>query len=63
MLRRERIVRVLELLEAEIIECLGLLGVTSLAGLSKRHVCRAEPVYPVHLHSAFLLMRLPQAYY
>lgn len=54
------IVRVLELLEAEIIECLGLLGVTRLADLTPGHVCKAEPVYPPHVHSAFPLIRLPQ---
>jgi isopentenyl diphosphate isomerase/L-lactate dehydrogenase-like FMN-dependent dehydrogenase len=54
------IVRVLELLETEIIECLGLLGVTELGGLSSKHVCKTEPVYPPHVHSAFPLIRLPQ---
>ncbi len=34
----EGIIRVLELLEAEIFECLGLLGVTSLAQLSRSYV-------------------------
>jgi glycolate oxidase len=59
----EGIVRVLELLEAEITECLGLLGATSLAEVNAAHVCKAEPVYPVHLHSAFPLMRPLQDYY
>jgi glycolate oxidase len=56
----EGIVRVLELIEAEIIECLGLLGVTEIGQLNRRHVCKAEPVYVPHVHSAFPLMRLPQ---
>ena len=59
----EGIIRVLELLEAEILECLGLLGVTNLAGLGRSHVCKAEPAYPVHLHSAFPLMQLPREFY
>jgi isopentenyl diphosphate isomerase/L-lactate dehydrogenase-like FMN-dependent dehydrogenase len=59
----EGIIRVLELLEAEITECLGLLGVTNLTGLNKKHVCKGEPVYPVHLHSAFPLMQLPRDFY
>jgi isopentenyl diphosphate isomerase/L-lactate dehydrogenase-like FMN-dependent dehydrogenase len=54
------IVRALELLEAEIVECLGLLGVTSVTALERGHVCKAEPVYRPHVHSAFPLMHLPQ---
>jgi len=57
------IVRALELLEAEIVECLGLLGVTSVKQLGKSHVCKAEPVYRPHVHSAFPLMNLPQEDY
>ncbi len=56
----EGIVRVLELIEAEIMECLGLLGVTEIGQLNRRHVCKAEPVYVPHVHSAFPLMHLPQ---
>jgi isopentenyl diphosphate isomerase/L-lactate dehydrogenase-like FMN-dependent dehydrogenase len=57
------IVRVLELLEAEIVECLGLLGATRLSEVTGKHVCKAEPVYPPHVHSAFPLIRLPQEDY
>jgi len=57
------IVRILELLEAEITECLGLLGITRLSELNRSHVCKAAPVYPPHVHSAFPLIRLPQAEY
>jgi glycolate oxidase len=57
------IVRVLELLEAEIVECLGLLGVTRIGELNGEHVCKGEPVYPPNLHSAFPFMRLPQDNY
>jgi glycolate oxidase len=56
----EGIIRVLELIEAEIMECLGLLGVTDIGQLNRRHVCTAEPVYVPHVHSAFPLMHLPQ---
>jgi isopentenyl diphosphate isomerase/L-lactate dehydrogenase-like FMN-dependent dehydrogenase len=59
----EGIIRVLERLEDEITECLGLLGVTSIGELSKRHVCKGDPVYPAHLHSAFPLMQLQQVFY
>jgi len=50
------IIGVLELLEAEIIECLGLLGARTLKEINRSHVCKADPVYPARLHSAFPLM-------
>ncbi len=57
------IVGVLELLETEIVECLGLLGVTNVGELNAKHVCKTEPVYPAHLHGAFPLMQLPRDEY
>lgn len=54
------VIGVLELLETEIIECLGLLGITSPSQLNASHVCRAEPVHAPHAHSAFPLMNLPR---
>jgi glycolate oxidase len=57
------IVRALELLEDEVVECLGLLGVTKLGELNARHVCKAEPVSPPHVHSAFPLINLPKEDY
>jgi isopentenyl diphosphate isomerase/L-lactate dehydrogenase-like FMN-dependent dehydrogenase len=57
------IVRVLELLEAEVIECLGLLGATDFGELTPKHVCRAEPVYAPHVLSAFPLIQVPQESY
>jgi glycolate oxidase len=56
------VVRVLELLEAEIRECLGLLGVTGFAGLDASYVQAAHPVTPAHVHSAFPLLNLDQHY-
>jgi len=50
------IARVIELLEIEITECLGLLGLTSFAGLDTTYLRPAEPVVPAHVHSAFPLM-------
>jgi len=47
------LVRVLELLEAEITVTMGLLGVRNLAELSLAHLCKAEPVSPAHEMSAF----------
>ena len=57
------IVRAMELLEDEIVECLGLLGVTKVGELNAKHVCKAEPVYPPHVHSAFPLITLPKEDY
>jgi len=50
------LVRALELLEEEVKICLGLLGVTSFAGLTPRHVTLAAPVYEPHVLSAFPLL-------
>jgi isopentenyl diphosphate isomerase/L-lactate dehydrogenase-like FMN-dependent dehydrogenase len=40
--------RMLEILENEIISAMGLMGVTSMDQLSSKYVCRAEPVIPPH---------------
>ncbi len=50
------LVRALELLEEEVRICLGLLGVTSFAGLTPRHVTAAPPVFETHVLSAFPLL-------
>ena len=50
------IVRVLELLEAEIHESLGLLGVDGFVKLDKSYLLPAAPVTKPHVHSAFPLM-------
>ena len=50
------LVRTLELLEEEVRICLGLLGVTSFAGLTPRHVTAAAPVFEPHVLSAFPLL-------
>ncbi|MDP9096011.1 MAG: alpha-hydroxy-acid oxidizing protein [Pseudomonadota bacterium] len=55
------IVRVLELLEDEVVECLGLLGLSSFAELDRRYVRAAEAVSEAHVHSAFPLLSLPQS--
>jgi glycolate oxidase len=54
--------RALEILENEVQTCLGLLGVTSFAELTPRHICAAPPVGEHHVFSAFpLLGGLPDA--
>jgi len=50
------LVRALEILEEEILTCLGLLGVTSLAELGPRHLAAAAPVAPPGALSAFPLL-------
>jgi glycolate oxidase len=50
------LVRALELLEEEIRVCLGLLGVTSVAGLTPAHVTPAPPVFEPSALSAFPLL-------
>jgi len=50
------LIRVLELLEREIITTMGLLGVTRLDQLSPAHLCKVQPLGPTHEMSAFLHM-------
>ena len=57
------IVRVLELLEEEVAECLGLLGLRSFAGLDRAHLRAVEAVAEPHVHSAFPLLTLPRFQY
>src|ERR1700752_602046 len=50
------VVRMLELLEDEVIRCLGLLGVTSLGELNKSYLHAATPTNPPDVFSAFPLL-------
>jgi glycolate oxidase len=52
----EGIVRMLELLEDEVIRCLGLLGVTSFAELDKSYLYPAAPSNLPGVFSAFPLL-------
>jgi glycolate oxidase len=52
----EGIVRMLELLEDEVIRCLGLLGVKSFAGLDKSYLHATTPTGPSDVFSAFPLL-------
>jgi glycolate oxidase len=47
------LVRVLEILESEIVTTMGLLGVTRLDQLTSNHLCKVQPVGPAHEMSAF----------
>jgi isopentenyl diphosphate isomerase/L-lactate dehydrogenase-like FMN-dependent dehydrogenase len=50
------IVRMLELLEDEVIRCLGLLGATNFASLDKSYLHAAAPTAPAGVFSAFPLL-------
>ncbi|MHB8576634.1 MAG: alpha-hydroxy acid oxidase [Dehalococcoidia bacterium] len=53
---KDGLVRVLELLEHEILVAMGLLGVTSIHQLGPSYVCRAEPVISPHEMSMWVNM-------
>lgn len=57
------VVRMLELLEAEILAGMGLLGVTRLEELDGSFLSPAQPVTPPHALSAFPLLRLDDSGY
>ena len=48
----------MELLQIEVAEVLGLLGLTSFAGLDRSYLRAVDAVVPPHVHSAFPLLRL-----
>ncbi|MGB7946700.1 MAG: alpha-hydroxy acid oxidase [Candidatus Binatia bacterium] len=50
------LVRVLEILESEIITSMGLLGVTRIDQLKAAYLCKTQPLGPVHEMSAFAHM-------
>jgi glycolate oxidase len=52
------VLRMLELLEDEVIRCLGLLGVTSFAELDKSYLHAATPTTLPHVFSAFPLLEI-----
>jgi glycolate oxidase len=52
------VVRMLELLEDEVIRCLGLLGVRNFAELDKSHLQAATPTNLPHVFSAFPLLEI-----
>jgi isopentenyl diphosphate isomerase/L-lactate dehydrogenase-like FMN-dependent dehydrogenase len=50
------VLRMLELLEDEVIRCLGLLGVTKFSELDKSYLHQAAPTNLPHVFSAFPLL-------
>jgi len=57
------IVRMLELLEDEVMRCLGLLGVTKFSDLDRSYVRPAAPANPPHVLSAFPLLKIEEYRY
>ncbi len=56
----EGLVRVLEILEEEIVVAMALLGVTSIDQLSPKYMCEAEAVTPPHEMSTWVNMPNPR---
>ncbi len=56
---QEGIARVIDLLDDEVSQCLGLLGLSGFAELDRSYLRPAEPVTPPGVHSAFPLLDLP----
>jgi glycolate oxidase len=52
------VVRMLEILEHEIVTCMGLLGVNNWKELERTHVCAAPAIDPPHTLSAFPLLSI-----
>jgi isopentenyl diphosphate isomerase/L-lactate dehydrogenase-like FMN-dependent dehydrogenase len=50
---KEGLVRVLELLESEMITTMGLLGITRVDQLKPAYLCKTQPIGPTHEMSAF----------
>ena len=55
---KDGVVRMLEILEDELICAMGLIGVTSIDQVTPQYVCKAEPVTPPHEMSAWVNMRV-----
>ena len=55
--------RMLELLEDEVVRCLGLLGVTGFADLDRSYVHAAQATTSPHVLSAFPLLRIEEYRY
>ena len=56
----EGVVRMLEILEDEMVCAMGLCGLTSLEKLTPKYICPAEPVTDAHEMSAWVNMPTPR---
>jgi glycolate oxidase len=52
------LVRMLEILEDEVLRCLGLLGATKFSALDRSYLCAASSTTPPHALSAFPLLKI-----
>jgi isopentenyl diphosphate isomerase/L-lactate dehydrogenase-like FMN-dependent dehydrogenase len=52
----EGVVRMLEILEDELISAMGLAGLTSIGQVTSKYVCKAEPVTQPHEMSGWVNM-------
>jgi len=50
------VVRMLEILEDELISAMGLTGLTSIDQVSEKYICQAEPVTEAHEMSSWVNM-------
>jgi glycolate oxidase len=53
---KDGIVRMLEILEDELVCAMGLTGLTSMSQVTPKYVCKAEPVTPPHEMSGWVNM-------
>jgi glycolate oxidase len=53
---KDGIVRMLEILEDELVCAMGLVGLTSLSQVTPKYVCKAESVTPPHEMSGWVNM-------
>jgi glycolate oxidase len=53
---KDGIVRMLEILEDELVCAMGLTGLTSMSQVTPKYVCKTEPVTPPHEMSAWVNM-------
>jgi glycolate oxidase len=53
---KDGIVRMLEILEDELVCAMGLAGLTSMSQVTPKYVCKAEPVTPPHEMSGWVNM-------
>ncbi|MBM3222245.1 MAG: alpha-hydroxy-acid oxidizing protein [Candidatus Tectomicrobia bacterium] len=55
---KEGVIRMLEILEDELISAMGLTGLTSISKVTPKYVCKATPVTPAHEMSAWVNMAI-----
>ena len=59
---KDGVIRMLEILEDELISAMGLTGLTSIAQATPKYVCKATPVTPPHEMSSWVNMPVDRIY-